>query len=245
MISLTINDQSIQAPEGRTLLEVCREHGIPIPTLCYHPALEPYGGCRLCMVELAQPNRPSRLVAACVYPCEEGLVVYTDSAPVRNSRRMTAELLMAGTRSTPEIEALGRQLGVKEVRFSLPQEDTCVLCGLCVRACKEIVGVSAIGFIKRGFAKKVSAPFEVASSRCIGCGTCVLICPTGAFRFEEIAGFHNVEPALQGYRQGYYRQGGEVDLRPSYVQDVVSLLRTRTDSDEPQGKEEPCPMKLP
>ena len=235
MVSLTIDDVPMKVPEGRTILEACREHGIYVPTLCYHPALEPYGGCRLCMVELDASPRPPRLVAACVYPCEEGLVVRTDTQMVRNSRRMTAELLMAGAQDTPEIQDLAQELGVKEVRFKLPEEHTCVLCGLCVRACKEIVGVSAISFIERGIAKKVSAPFQVASSRCIGCGTCVLICPTGAFRFEEIAGFHNVEPTLEGYRRGYYRAGGELDLRPDFVQDVLSLLRSQSDSGKAQA----------
>lgn len=103
-----------------------------------------------------------------------------------------------------------------------------------MRACKEIVGVAAISLIERGMAKKVSAPFQVASSRCIGCGTCVLICPTGAFKFEEIAGFHNVEPTLEGYRRGYYRASGEIDLRPNFVQDLTSLLRIQSEPGAPK-----------
>jgi len=229
MISLTINDRPVQVAEGRTILEACRENDVPIPTLCYHPALEPYGGCRLCMVEVSTFQRASRLVAACVYPCEEGLVICTDTELVKKSRRMTAELLLAGAQGSPEIQALAAELGVESVRFTLPEENTCVLCGLCVRACKEIVGVSAISLIERGMAKKVSAPFQVASSRCIGCGTCVLICPTGAFKFEEVAGFHNVEPTLEGYRRGYYRASGEIDLRPNFVQDLTSLLRIQSE----------------
>ncbi|GAP13703.1 NADH dehydrogenase/NADH:ubiquinone oxidoreductase 75 kD subunit [Longilinea arvoryzae] len=235
MISLTIDDKSIRMTEGRTLLEACREHGIPIPTLCYHPALEPYGACRLCMVELDLPQRPPRLVAACVYPCEEGQVVRTNTELVQKSRRMTAELLLAGAGQVPEIRELAAELGVQEVRFRLAEENACVLCGLCVRACKEIVGVAAISLIERGMAKKVSAPFQLASSRCIGCGTCVLICPTGAFKFEEVAGAHNVEPTLEGYRRGYYRASGEVDLRPNFVQDLTALLRTPAEPDEPKA----------
>ena len=224
MIHLTIDEKLIEVVEGRTLLEACREHGIHIPTLCYHPALEPYGSCRLCVVELTLPGRKPRLVASCVYPCEEGAVVKTNTDMVVRSRRMTMELILAGSYNTPEMLALSEDLGVKEVRFKLPEENACVLCGLCVRACKEIVGVSAISVIQRGIAKKIATPFQVTSSRCIGCGTCVLICPTGAFKFESVAGFQYVSPLESAYRLGYYRLGGELDLNPNFVHDVTSLL---------------------
>jgi len=234
MIHLTIDNKPIEVAEGRTLLEACREHGIHIPTLCYHPALEPYGGCRLCVVEVSMGGRKPRLVASCVYPCEEGAVVQTQSETVVRSRRITAELILAGSYHTPEILALGEELGVKEVRFKLDEENACVLCGLCVRACNEIVGVSAISVIQRGIAKKVATPFEVKSSRCIGCGTCVLICPTVAFRFESVAGFQYVSPKESAYHLGYYRLGGELDLRPNFVQDIAGLL-----SHEPRAAGEP------
>lgn len=188
MIHLTIDDSPIQVLEDRTILEACREHGFPIPTLCYHPALEPYGGCRLCMVEISRPTRPGRLVAACVFPCEEGLEVRTNSEPVQRSRRMTAELLLASAWNSPEIQSMADELGVREVRFRLPEEDICVLCGLCVRACREIVGVNAISFIHRGIQKKVSPPFQISSAACIACGTCTIICPTGAIRLSEFSG---------------------------------------------------------
>ena len=148
---------------------------------------------------------------------------------MQRSRRVTAELLLAGSSGSPEIAALARELGVTEVRFKLPEEDACVLCGLCVRACNEIVGVSAISVIRRGIAKKVATPFEVKSSRCIGCGTCVLICPTGAFNFENVAGFQYVSPSESAYKLGYYRLGSELDLRPNYVQDVTALLQNPED----------------
>jgi bidirectional [NiFe] hydrogenase diaphorase subunit len=224
MIHLTIDGKPVEVKEGRTLLEACREHGFKIPTLCYHPALEPYGGCRLCMVEVAHPPRPPRLAAACVYPCEEGAVVATSSPAVLNSRKLTVELLMAGAYQTPEIQSLAEELGVTEVRFKLPEPEACILCGLCVRACKEIVGVSAISVIQRGMAKKVSTPFQIASSRCISCGTCVLICPTGAFKLSRVTGFHD-DPSLEtAYRRRYFQVGNELDLRPSFVQDVTGLF---------------------
>ena len=226
MIHLIIDDKSIEVPEGRTLLEACREYGIYVPTLCYHPALEPYGGCRLCMVETSQDGRKPRLVASCVYPCEQGAVIKTNSEMVVRNRRMTAELLLASAYNSPEIQALGEELGVKEVRYKLPEENDCVLCGLCVRACKEIAGISAISVIQRGIAKKVAAPFQVTSSRCIGCGTCALICPTGAFKFSEISGVHKVTLQEPAYQRRYYRVSAELDLRPNFVQDVTALLTT-------------------
>ncbi len=231
MIHLTIDDKPIEVHEGRTILEACREHNIHIPTLCYHPALEPYGACRLCVVEVSQGGRKPRIVASCVYPCEEGAMVKTDSPMVQKSRRITAELLLAGSSNSPEIVQLAKELGVKEVRYQLPEENACVLCGLCVRACNEIVGVSAISVIQRGISKKVATPFQVTSSRCIGCGTCVLICPTGAFNFENVAGFQYVSPSESAYKLGYYRLGGELDLRPNYVQDVTTLLQTSTEKE--------------
>ena len=229
MLHLTIDDKPIEVEEGRSLLEACRENGIRIPTLCYHPALEPYGACRLCTVEVGAQDRRPRLVAACVHPCEEGAQVRTDTPLVQRSRRVTAELLLAGSSASPEISALARELGVTEVRYKLPEENACVLCGLCVRACNEIVGVSAISVIRRGIAKKVATPFEVTSSRCIGCGTCVLICPTGAFNFENVTGFQYVSPSESAYKLGYYRLGSELDLRPNYVQDVTALLQNPED----------------
>lgn len=223
MIHLTIDEKLIEIPEGRTLLDACHEHGIHIPTLCYHPALEPYGACRLCMVEILHPSQPSRLVASCVYPCEEGLIVQTNSAAVQRNRRMTAELLLGSAYNTPEIVALAEELGVKEARFQMPEEDSCVLCGLCVRACDEIVGVRAISLIHRGVSKKVSTPFEVSSSTCIGCRTCELICPTGRFSLNEITAFRGV-PQWDSKHTRLYRQVFEdADLRPYFVQDVSTL----------------------
>lgn len=231
MIHLTIDDQALEVPDGRTLLEACREHGIYVPTLCYHPALEPYGACRLCVVELSQPPRPLRLVASCVYPCEEGAIVRTDSEAVRRSRRLTAELLLAGAHNNKEMQLLAKELGVSNVRFKMPEEDACVLCGLCVRACNEIVGVSAISLINRGISKEVSPPFRIVSPTCIGCGTCVLICPTGALKLKDVTEFRSVHPSDSEFDRVYCQVCSDVDLTPKPVQNLKALLVKKAGND--------------
>jgi bidirectional [NiFe] hydrogenase diaphorase subunit len=186
MITLTIDGQEIETEPGQTILEVAREHRIPIPTLCYHEALKPFAACRMCVVEL-ENRRGGQLVPACTYPCEEGLIVHTDSEKVRRSRRMTIELLMASAAHVPLIRTMAEELGVTVPRFVMEPDD-CILCGLCVRACQEIVGVGAISLINRGIEKEISPPFHVASHACIRCGTCVLVCPTGAITLADITG---------------------------------------------------------
>jgi NADH dehydrogenase/NADH:ubiquinone oxidoreductase subunit G len=186
MITLTIDDQEVQVQEGRTILDAARERCIPIPTLCYHEALAPFAACRLCVVEV-ETSRGHHLVASCAYPCTDGLVVHTGSDMVLQSRRVTVELLMASAAHIPIIRQLAQELGVVVPRFTMEKDD-CILCGLCVRACQEIVGVGAISVVNRGIEKKVSSPFHIASNTCIGCGTCVLVCPTGAITLADING---------------------------------------------------------
>jgi NADH dehydrogenase/NADH:ubiquinone oxidoreductase subunit G len=186
VIAVTIDGRTARAAEGQTLLQVARALGVHIPTLCYHEAMTPFGACRLCVVEV-ETGRERQLVASCSYPCTDGLTVYTSSPAVRRSRRATVELLLATARNVPRVRQLAQELGVGEPRFTLPEDD-CILCGLCVRACREIVGVGAISVINRGSEKKVSPPFRIASNECIGCGTCVLVCPTGAITLDDVCG---------------------------------------------------------
>jgi len=184
MITLTIDDKKIHTQPGCTLLEAAREHAIWIPTLCYHEALNPYGGCRLCVVELETPRGP-RIVAACTHPCEEGVVVHTDTDLVRQSRQVAAELLLARAGHVSFIRDLAASVGVHSTPYTLPQDD-CVLCARCVRACQEIVGIGAISMAGRGTVREVSPPFQVSSADCIECATCVLVCPTRAITLQAI-----------------------------------------------------------
>ena len=183
MIHLRIDDYAIAVPPGYSVLQAAREHGIAIPTLCYLESLPPYAACRLCLVEIATP-RGGKLAASCAYPCEEGLVVRTDTELVLNARRTVVELLMSTAGHLPVVQRLAQELGVQAPYVTLEPND-CILCGLCVRACREIVGVGAISLTHRGMERAVSTPFEISSADCIECATCALVCPTGAIRVEQ------------------------------------------------------------
>ncbi len=184
MPKLTIDNREVEAREGSTILEAAKEVGIEIPTFCYNEGVSAYGACRLCSVEIVKRGK-SRVVASCLYPVEEGLVVRTNTERIMNIRKMIAELLLARCPNVKIVKDLARQMGVTKPRFKL-EDNECTLCGLCVRACQEVVGVSAISFINRGTEREVETPFCIESDKCIGCGACVFVCPTGAIKLEDI-----------------------------------------------------------
>ena len=193
-VSLIIDDIAVKANQGTTILEAARTAGIDIPTLCSHEKLAPYGACRLCTVEIKR-EKQSQLVASCVYPVEEGLVVKTESEPLARGRKMLLELLWA---RAPGIQAL-REYGIKysitavragtdhgiipgisSTRTKFEIEPTfCLLCGLCVRYCNEVKRKDAIGFIGRGTEREVVFLPELAANGCGQCEDCYPLCPTG------------------------------------------------------------------
>jgi len=182
MLTLTIDGKKAQAQEGSTILEASQEMGIEIPTLCHHPQLAPYGACRLCTVEVGRASQ-FRLQASCAYPAEEGIEVRTNTDRVLKGRKMMAELLLARAPGVKVVQETARKLGVEKTRFPLKNE-TCVLCGLCVRACHELVAADAISFSGRGVLRKVEMAFEEVPEQCLGCGACTFICPTGNIQME-------------------------------------------------------------
>ena len=148
MITLTIDNRKVEVEEGSTVLQAAEKLGIKIPTLCHHRSLEPYGACRVCLVELTGSGG-SKIQASCVYPAQEGLVVKTDSERVLKSRKIMLELLLARCPDSPRIVEMAKEMGIEEPRFP-KKNDNCILCGLCTRVCEERMGVGAVSFNNRG-----------------------------------------------------------------------------------------------
>lgn len=192
MISVTINGTEVRTAEDRTILQTAREVGIGIPTLCHHEALSPYGSCRLCVVEIVRRGR-SRIVTSCNHPVEKGMEVLTHSPKILAHRKMLLELLLARCPDVPIIKAMARQAGIERPRFAQSKKSNCILCGLCVRACEERIGASAISFVNRGTDEDVGTAFDISAETCIGCGACASVCPTGAINFETVQGLTKID----------------------------------------------------
>lgn len=180
MVELEINGLSVSVEEGTTVLEAAKFLGFPIPTLCHNDGLSPYGACRLCVVEIGEGPK-ARLVSSCTYPVSEGLKVRTASTRVLKARKMIVELLLASCPQSKVVQDLASALGVRQQRFRQEYED-CILCGLCVRMCKEQMMASAIGFRGRGSDRSIGTPFDVKSDVCRLCGGCMHICPACQLR---------------------------------------------------------------
>jgi len=175
-VQLTIDGKEIQAEEAMTLLEAAQSAGISIPTLCHHEKLIPYGGCRLCMVEI-EVRGWSRLVVSCVYTVEKDLIVTTRSEKLDRIRKNLLELLFAHAPVSPQLEEMAREYGADKNRFE-QDASFCIHCGLCVRYCAEVVGKHAVGFIDRGIRKEISFVPEIAAQECNDCKECFPLCPT-------------------------------------------------------------------
>jgi len=205
-VSLVIDGVTVEVPQGTNVLEAARKAGIYIPTLCYDPDLKPYGGCRLCIVEI---EKMRGLPVSCCTEATNGMVIHTGTPAVNQSRRMVMELIMANHKGdcltcaknqNCELQKVARYLGIEQEHFDRLRPRTrivkiddshpayvrdmnkCILCGRCWRACDEIACIEAIDMAYRGDASTV-ATFgnkPIFESTCVACGECLERCPTGA-----------------------------------------------------------------
>jgi len=220
MTIVTINGQSIEVPAGKTVLEAAQQAGITIPTLCYHKDLSPYGGCRLCLVEVKGARLP---MASCTMPATDGMVVETESPRLTDARRTVLKLLLSAYYDRKDNAADGRenelihwaeQYGIdvaeavsKKPRYEINVDpnpfiyidmNKCILCGRCVRACAEVQGRFVWGLSERGYDSKVVAGLDepLLNARCESCGSCVAYCPTGALENKLSIGMGKADKVI-------------------------------------------------
>ncbi len=175
-VLLKIDDREVEAKEGMTILEAAQKAGIDIPTLCHHEILEPYGACRFCIIEIEKRGRVS-LVASCLYPVENDLIVRTRSEEVNEIRKMILEFSLAHAPDAKGLENYAKEYGANKDRFE-KESSFCIHCGLCVRYCAEVKKKNAIGFINRGTKREIYFVPEIASKECWDCKECFPLCPT-------------------------------------------------------------------
>ena len=190
-ILLQIDGREVKATEGMTILEAAQGVGISIPTLCHHEKLNPYGACRICTVEVETGGR-TNLVAACIYPVAQNLVVRTRSEKVDKTRKTLLELMLAHAPDAPALQDLAQEYGADKDRFE-KEPSFCILCGLCVRYCAEVKKKNAVGFVDRGTSREISFIPEIASKECWSCKECFPLCPTSylqaAYELTEALAF--------------------------------------------------------
>jgi heterodisulfide reductase subunit A len=184
LVNMEIDGKSVSVSEDATILDAANLLGVKIPTLCYTPLVEPYAACRLCSVEVEYPKGGGKVVTACNYQVWEGIKVHTHTDKIHRIRRMIVEMLLARCPDIQVLQDLAEEYGIEKIRLE-KREEGCILCGLCVRVCTELVGAHAISFAGRGLDRRVATPFDKSSDACIACGACALVCPTKIIHVED------------------------------------------------------------
>lgn len=190
MVTLTINGRVVQAEPGEMLLTVMRREKIEVPALCHHEAVEPFGACRLCAVEITKDewNGWSDVVTSCLYPVSEGLIVQSHSSKVNELRKTILDLFLARHPNSPEIRNLAAEYGVTKTSYEVVIDgNNCILCGLCTRIC-DAMGFNAISTVGRGHGKEVAPPLRMAPPDCTGCLACAKNCPTNFIEYSVESG---------------------------------------------------------
>lgn len=182
MVTVNIDGQQVEVVEDTTILKAAEKAGIWIPTMCHCEFFEPYGVCRMCSVEVVRGKR-SRIVTACNYPVRGGFNVLTNSPKVKWIRKLLMEMMLSRWPNVKVVKEMAQKLGIDKPRFvSLEKdeaEDACILCGMCVNMCNDVVKAGVLGFSNTGIKREVVLPFGERTDTCIVCGACVKVCPTG------------------------------------------------------------------
>jgi NADH dehydrogenase/NADH:ubiquinone oxidoreductase subunit G len=187
-LRLKVNDVEVEARPGEGLLDVARREGFSIPSLCHIESLPAIGACRVCLVSIKKGKR-TKLTTACNYQVLDGIEVTTDSPEIHAQRAINLELLLARAPGSEAVRELAARYGVTRPRFGpltynpLPN---CILCELCVRAC-AVLGHHALTVVGRGDRKRVGLPFNKPAESCVGCGSCVSVCPTSCIPMKDTA----------------------------------------------------------
>lgn len=202
-VKLTIDNIPVEVEAGTTILKAAEKAGIHIPTLCYLEGINEIGACRVCVVEVEGARN---LMASCVAPVADGMVVKTNSPRVRMARRLNVELLLSNHKMecptcirnlNCELQSLAQELGIRQIRFEgkkseypiddstpaiIREPDKCILCRRCVAVCEKVQGVKAIAPMGRGFDTVIAPAFQdkLLDIACVECGQCTLVCPVGA-----------------------------------------------------------------
>lgn len=230
-VNFSINGRPMRAAPGETVLSVARRNDIPIPTLCHHEALTSQGSCRLCVVEVSWGDR-SKLVTSCIYTPYEEDRIETDTPRVRTLRRLVIELLLARCPNVDVLQRLGWEYGVKPGRLA-PEDgrgkERCILCGLCVRVCDEVVGQHAIGYEGRGVERRITTPFNDHAAACIGCGACVYVCPTSALHYEDVENVRIMKEFQTRVELAQCRQCGRRYAPAVLIEKVTRCAQTKED----------------
>lgn len=187
MVTIVINGKQVRANEGEMLLAVIRREGIDIPSTCHHEAVEPYGACRLCTVEITKDSWKGwkNYVTSCLYPVEDGLIVQTHSEKVIDLRKTLLDLYLARSPKAELIQNMAAEYGVLKTSFEeVPDGNDCILCGLCTRIC-DAMGFHAISSVNRGHGKEIAPPLWEVPPDCVGCLSCAENCPTNFIKFKK------------------------------------------------------------
>jgi aldehyde:ferredoxin oxidoreductase len=188
-VNITIDGTNVSVVKGAYLLQVLRDNGVHVPTLCNHKDLTPQGLCRLCVVEIEQSGR-RKLVTSCNYPVRGDIKVETASDRVKDHRKRLAEMYLGRWPNVPLVRSLAKLCGASDAqkyRSELTDENSkaCILCGRCVRGCDEFIIERIIDFAGRGINRHLTMPFGEVDPHCIGCTSCAYVCPTGAIEIVD------------------------------------------------------------